>query len=149
VKGKNVDKYYPIIVGAIPAFAYLVLFAFFPKVGLLKGFRDLFVSSVTINCLSVGFLATAKATLISIHNSRIVKWLKDAGAFESTVNYFMDATHLSVVSAIWSSLLLLIDFNDPVKYISAGIAIWIYLATAAMLSMYRIIRLFTKILLKA
>ncbi len=147
--GKSIDKFYPIVVGAIPAFAYLGLFVFFPKMGLLKGFRDLFLAAVTINCLSVGFLATAKATLISIHDSRIVKWMKEAGSYESTVNYFMDATHLSVASAMWSSLLLLVDFNDPLRYILAGIAIWLYLTSAAMLSMYRIVRLFAKILLKA
>lgn len=142
------DNYYPIVFGAIVAFIYLWVFSVYPKYALLKGFRDLFTAALTINSISIGFLATAKATLISIHNSRVVRWMKDAGVYDATIKYFIDAVNLSLLCAIWSSLLLLVDFNDPTRFILAGIAIWVFLVTSATLAMYRIICLFSKILLK-
>lgn len=145
----TLDRYYPIAGAALVAAAYLVLFCFFPKFAVSKGFRDLFIAAVTINSISIGFLVTAKATLISINNSKIVRWLKETGSYSTTIEYFVNAVHWSMSCAVFSSVLLLIDFENPVKYISAGIAIWIFLITAAMLSMYRVIRLLTKILLKA
>jgi hypothetical protein len=143
------DNYYPILGGAIAAFIYLGVFEFYPHIALLKGFRDIFISTTTINAISVGFLATAKATLISIHNSKIIRWMKDTKTYEITISYFMDAVNLSILCAMWSLLLLLIDFNNPIKYILLGIAIWVFLVTSAMLAMYRIIRVFSKILLKS
>jgi len=145
----KIDKYYPLVGGALFALAYLGLFFLYPKFAIAKGFRDIFISAITINAISIGFLATAKAILISIQKSRIVKWMKETGTYETTIQYFMDALSLSMMSAILSMLLLLIDFNNPVKYILFGIAVWVFLFIYSLLSMYRIIDLFSKILRKA
>ena len=142
------DKYYPLAGGAIVSFAYLILFSLYPKFALTKGFRDIFIAAITINAISVGFLATAKATLMSIHDSRVVKWMKETGTYEITITYFVDAVNLSIICAIWSMVLLLIDFSNPVKYIVFGIAVWFFLITSSTLAMYRIIRLFSKVLRK-
>lgn len=147
MKWAKADNYYPIAFGAVAAAAYLVVFSICPKYALLKGFRDLFMAAVTINSISIGFLATAKATMISINNSRIVRWMKETGTYETSIKYFSDAVNLSLCCAVWSSLLLLIDFEDPTRFILAGIAIWVFLCTSATLGMYRIIQLFSKILL--
>ena len=139
----KLDKYYPFIGGAIFAFVYLGLFSICPKFALSKGFRDIFISSITINAISIGFLATAKAILISIHNSKIVKWMKETGTYEVTIKYFMDALSLSMFCAVWSMFLLLIDFNNPIKYIVFCIAEWVFLFISSMLAMYRIICIFS------
>lgn len=143
------DKYYPIAGATIVATAYLIIFQYCPKFATSRGFRDLFVAAVTINAISVGFLVTAKSTLISISNSRVVKWLKETDSYTTTIHYFSDAVHWSFSSAIFSSILLLIDFQDPLRYTLACIAIWLFLITSALLSMYRVINLLTKILLRA
>jgi hypothetical protein len=149
MKESTFDKYYPFIGGAIVAIAYIVLFIFHPQIALAKGFRDIFIASITINAIAVGFLATAKSILISIHNSKIVKWMKETGAYEITINYFMTSLTVSILCALWSMVLLLIDFSNPEKYIEFGIAVWVFLFISAMLAMYRIIRIFSKILRKA
>lgn len=148
MKANIFDKYYPLVGGAIASFAYLWLFAIYPKFALSKGFRDLFIAAITINAISVGFLATAKATLISIYNSSVVKWMKETGTYATTIDYFVDAVTISMWCAFWSMLLLLIDFSDPVKYIVVGIAIWVFLLVSSMLAMYRIICIFSKVLRK-
>jgi hypothetical protein len=94
-------------------------------------------------------LVTAKSMLISISNSRVVKWLKETGTYITTIQYFSDAVNWSIFSAVLSSLLLLLDFQNPLKYILAGIVIWVFSMTSALLAMYRVIRLLTKILLRA
>lgn len=142
------DNYYPLACGSIVAFAYLGLFLFCPKFALTKGFRDIFISAITINAIVVGFLATAKAILISIQNSVVVKWMKDTGTYETTIKYFMDAILLSMWCAVWSMFLLLIDFNNPVKYILWWISVWVFVFVYAILSTYRIIRIFSKVLRK-
>jgi hypothetical protein len=142
------DQYYPLIGGVIIAFVYLVLFSFFPKFTISKGFRDIFIAAITINAISIGFLATAKAILISINQSKIVKWMKETGTYNTIIKYFMDALVLSMLCAVWSMFLLLIDFSNPVKYILFCIATWVFLFTASMLSMYRIVAIFSKILRK-
>ena len=143
------DNYYPLIGGAIIALAYIGLFIVYPKFALTKGFRDIFISAITINAISIGFLATAKAILISIHDSKVVKWMKDTGSYDTTIQYFMEALVLSMLCALWSMLLLLIDFTDPIKYIVFCIALWAFLFIWSMLSMYRIISIFSKVLRKA
>lgn len=144
----RVDKYYPVICSAVIAFAYLGLFAAYPKFALQKGFRDIFIATITVNAISVGFLATAKATLLSIHSSKVVRWMKDSGTYETTIIYFMDAVNISIVCAIWSMVVLLIDFNDPVKYILFCIDVWLFLVAYSLMTMYRVIRVFSKILRK-
>jgi len=75
-----------------------------------------------------------------------MNWLKNGGLYEVTIDYFMDAIHLSMWTAILSGLMLLIDFKDPVKIALAAVAIWIFLGASAIFATLRVIRLFSKIL---
>lgn len=149
MKENSFEKYYPLVGGALCAFVYLGIFNLYPKFALAKGFRDIFIAAITINAISIGFLATAKAILISIHSSDIVKWMKETGAYDTTIKYFMSPLILSMLCAIWSMFLLLIDFGNPIKYIVLCIALWIWILMSSMLAMYRIIHIFSKILYKA
>lgn len=145
----GISKHYPIIIGALAAFGYLLLFEHYPKYALTKGLRDLITASITISAIGIGFLATAKATIMSLASSKIVKWLKEAGAYTSIIICFMDAVEFCIASTLISGLLLLIDFQDPPKYFLCGVAIWVFATTSALVATYRIIRLFSKILQKA
>jgi hypothetical protein len=145
----KIDKYYPFLGGALFAFAYVGVFLFYPKIALSKGFRDIFIAAITVNAISIGFLATAKAILISIQGSKIVRWMKETGAYDTTIQYFMSALFLSMLCAVWSMFLLLLDFADPIKYIIFFIALWVLLFVWSMLATYRIIAIFSKVLLKS
>lgn len=149
MRGNKLEQYYPVACGAVASFAYLGLFLFCPSFSLANRFRDLFVAAITINAISAGFLAAAQATLISIHDSRVIIWMKESGVYEVTIKHFKDAVVLSMTCAVLSMLLLLIDFNKPMKYILLGIAIWIFNFVYAMLAMYRIVNIFSKVLQKS
>jgi hypothetical protein len=149
MKGNKIEQYYPVVCGAIAGFAYLGLFLLYPKFSLTNRFRELFVASITINAISAGFLAAAEATIISINNSKVIVWMKDTGVYETTITHFKDAVVLSLSCAVLSMLLLLIDFNNPVKYIIWGISTWFFGFTYSVLAMYRIINIFSKVLQKS
>lgn len=146
MRNKYIDNYYPLVIGAIVSLLYLFLFSVYPKYALLHSLRDLFLASITINSIYIAFIATAKATLIAINGSKVIKNLKESGTYQTLIKYFVDAVNISLICAIWSALVLLIDFSNPTKYILFGIAVWIFLSTTSTLYMYRIIRLFSKIL---
>ncbi|MFA6412383.1 MAG: hypothetical protein WCW53_06760 [Syntrophales bacterium] len=148
MEGK-IDKYYPVVGGAVIALLYLLLFHLCPKLALNKGFRDILIAAITVNAIAVGFLATAKATLMSIYNSRVIKWMKSTNTYVKTIIYFGDAVNASIFCGIYSMILLLIDFSNPIKHILFLLAVWVFLMAIALLAMHRIIRIFSKILRKA
>lgn len=149
MKTAGISKYYPIIIGAIAAVGYLWLFNCYPRYALTKGLRDLITASISISAIGIGFLATAKATIMSLASSKIVKWMKETGAYTSIIICFMDAIELCIASTLISGLLLLMDFQDPPKYFLLGVTIWVFATTSALVATHRIIRLFSKILQKA
>ena len=149
MKVNKYEQYYPVTFGAIASFAYLLVFLLYPSFSLTNRFRDIFIASITINAISAGFLAAAEATVISINNSKVIVWMKDSGVYEKTITYFKDAVVLSIACAVFSMLLLLIDFNNPVKYILWGISTWVFGFAYSMLAMYRVINIFSKVIKKS
>lgn len=143
------EQYYPVVGGAIAGFAYMGLFLVYPTFSLTNRFRDLFVAGITINAIFAGFLAAAEATIISINNSKVIIWMKDSGVYGTTITHFRDAVLVSIACAVLSMLLLLIDFNNPVKYILWGIATWVFGFTYSILTMYRVINIFSKVIKKS
>lgn len=144
----TVDKYYPVVIGGLISLLYLYLFKRFPKYALPANLRDLITAATTIASIAVGFLATAKAVLVSISNSDVIQWMKDGGHYDTIIDYFVTAIHYCLLTALWSGMLLLIDFKDPTKIVLAAVAIWVFLSVAALFSTYRVISLFSTILKK-
>lgn len=140
------DKYYPICFGAIASFLYLALFSKYPKYALPANIRDLIMAATTISAIAVGFLATAEAIIVSISRSDILQWMKDGGHYETTIDYFVDAIHFCMTTAILSGLMLLIDYKDPVKIVLWVVAAWVFIAVSGLFATYRVISLFSTIL---
>lgn len=145
---ENLDRIFPHLLALGGIGAYVALYHWFPQYALPKNLKDLLTASATISSIAVGFMATAKATVLSISDSRPVKWLKEAGQFNTLVDYFMTAIHYSMATAILSALMLLFDFQNLPSFAVYFIGSWVFLSIGALSSGYRIIRLYAGILRK-
>jgi len=142
------DKYYPIAIGALAGILHLLLFSRYPKYALPVNIRDLITAATTIASIAVGFLATAKAILVSMNNSEIIQWMKDGGLYDTTIDYFVEAIYFCMSTAVLSGLLLLIDFKDPIKIALSAVTVWVFLSVTSLLATHRVIRLFSTLLKK-
>lgn len=140
------DKIYPHLAAFLGVGAYLLLNYYFPQHSLPKNLKDLFAASASISSIVVGFLATAKATLLSISSGRSIKWMKSGGQYQILISYFMTAVHYSILTAVVSALLLLLNFEKLPPYAAYFVCLWILLAVGSLFSGYRIIRLYSTIL---
>jgi len=143
---ENLDKAYPHLFAIIAAGAYLYLNYIYPQHTLPKNLKDLLTASATINSIVVGFLATAKATLLSISGGRAIKWMKTGGQYQTLIAYFMTAVHYSIVTAVVSALMLLFNFDKLPPFAAYFVCFWVFLSVGSLCSGYRIIRLYSTIL---
>lgn len=143
------DKVYPHALAVLAAAGYAVVCWYYPKYALPKNMKDLLTASATISSIVVGFLATAKATLLSISHSKSVKWMKQGNQYQTLIDYFMTAVHYSIFTAVLSALMLLFDFSNLPQYARYFVGLWIFLSVGSLSSGYRIILLYASILRNA
>jgi hypothetical protein len=142
------DKLYPHIVATLVGVGYFVFMSFSTKFVLHPNLKELFTASATISSIAVGFLATAKATLLSINRSRVVKWMKDGGVYVTMIDYCMTAVHYCLFTTVFSALLLLMDFKKVDTISITLVSVWVFFAVGSLLTGYRIIRLYSYVLRK-
>lgn len=140
------DAIYPHVIAVIAAASYLYLNYKYPQYTLPKNLKDLLTASATINSIVVGFLATAKATLLSISGGRAIKFMKSGGKYNVLIAYFMTAVHYSILTAVASALMLLFNFDKLPPYAAYFVCFWVFLSVGSLFSGYRIIRLYSTIL---
>lgn len=145
----KLDEVYPHVLALAFAGAYLYLNYKYPLYTLPKNLKDLLTASATINSIVVGFLATAKATLLSISGGRAIKWMKTGGQYQTLISYFMTAVHYSIVTAVVSALMLLFNFDKLPPFAAYFVCFWVFLSVGSLFSGYRIIRLYSTILRKS
>ena len=140
-----IEKIYPIAFGIFSSIIYLL---FFRNYSLSGSVTNLFSSTVTISSIAVGFLAATKAILFSIQEHKFIKQLKQSDAYYILVNYLMTSIYFCFITSIVSAFLLLIDLKryESFAFCKIFFAIWLFLAIASVLSCFRIIRIFDKIL---
>lgn len=106
---------------------------------------QLITSILSVSAIIVGFLATAKSILISMDGSRVVRMLKEARKYDSLVQYFMSAINWSMILAGTSAVVLLVDTKESKDWHWIPFAIWCTILTIASCSAYRVIRIYTRI----
>lgn len=142
------DKAYPHIVAVLAGLGYFLFLLQFKEYVVHPNMKDLLTASATISSIAVGFLATSKATLLSINSSRVVKWMKDGGVYNTMIDYFMTAVHYCMATAVYSALLLLVNFTKSSQMNLILITVWVFLSVGSLLTGYRIIRLYSDVLRK-
>lgn len=140
-----VERSYPVVGSLIVTLGYLKFHDHFGFVS-RPALGNLFTAVVNVSAIAVGFLATAQSILFSLENKRVTQFLKSAGAFNSLIDYMMEAIHISFALAGISAFALLIDLKTPRHWHIYGFAAWLFFLCLAALDYYRIVSIFTRIL---
>jgi len=141
----KIERWYPLAIGTLAALTSFGLGLRYP-LQLPPSMKDVLTATTTLSSIIVAFLAAVQAILFSINHEQVIRNLKQASVYKKLINYLMDAIHWSISLAIISSAGLILDFSIPQKWYSYAFFIWLFILTVALLSCYRIIRLFNKIL---
>jgi len=137
------EKSYPLIGGAAVGGIYAAV----SRLGCPPASaKDLLAAMVTVSAISVGFLATAKAILISLDDRPIIRELKETGHYKHVVTYLLRAVHVSFALAVLSAIGLLFDWKQPKWWYGWLFAIWVGFAVVTALACYRVITIFGKVL---
>lgn len=115
--------------------------------GLPAGTKEALVALVSVSAIAVGFIATAKMILLTIDQRRVLRMLKQEGAFATLVTYMMQAITWSFASAILAGLALFLLGAVPDRWFGVLFACLSFVVTVAAVRSYQVTRIFTKILL--
>lgn len=142
---ERTERWYPFVAGLLTGIIFLIACR---NCELPKSVKDLLTAALTIGSITIGFVATAKSILFSIEQKRIIRILKDVSKFKVLVRYLMAAIHWSFAWAALSGLGLLIDFESPALWHTWIFSIWVWFTVTACLTYYRVIKMFSLILLQ-
>jgi hypothetical protein len=109
--------------------------------------KELFPVVISISAIAVGFLATAKSILLSLDERPVVRHLKQLGGYDVLVWYLLTAVNWSLIASLVSALFLLFMNNRDTWLYRDAFAVWAAITTIAILTCYRVIRLFARILI--
>lgn len=112
----------------------------------LEKLPPLFSVIISVAAISVGFLGTAKAILISISDTKLMRTLKKCGQIRRLMNYLFSAIWSSLILVVVSASYLLIDFKADSYWTTALLAIWFGITGFALCSNVRLIYNFGKIM---
>ena len=141
--GAIIERWYPRVIGFLFALTYLI---FFRDWQIPDSAQNLLLAIVSISAISVGFLATTKSILISIDQKRIIEQLRRVGYYQILVNYIMGAVRWSFALSILSAICLLMDWKQMTPWNQVVLAVWLFVLATALLSCYRVIHIFGKLL---
>jgi len=111
-----------------------------------EAFATLFSNTISLAGIAVGFLATAQSIMLSVGERRLLRQFRQIGYEKHLHQYFMDAIHSSFGLGIVSGLCLLADAKSEPSSFRQVTAVWLFVLCLAVLSYYRIVSLFMKVL---
>ncbi|WP_211750346.1 hypothetical protein [Paenibacillus sp. Marseille-Q4541] len=137
------EKLYPLILSLLGPFV-VIYFKLIPSD--IANFKDILNSTISIGSIAVGFLAAAVTLLPSLGSNKLVKVLKQMGAYTKLIKYLISAIVALFLTSLLSvlGLFLVQDSMGIINRIFLGV--WIYAFIFSILSSFRVIRNFTKFL---
>ena len=139
-----IERLAPLLLGGIASSLY---FVFGRSVSLAPGLRDVFYATVNIAAIGVGFLLTASSILVAVDGKWIVRRAKESGAYKLLVRYLIAATYWCLTVAVVSSVALLFNPAWKLGWYRYGMAAWLFFAGAAFASLWRVLLVFSQMLL--
>ncbi len=143
--GLALEKSYPFIIAGAATIYYYFFLREYP---VPETMNSIFLSVINISAIFIGFLMTSKSILFSLHGRdvRTIEWIKGVNLYQSLIDYMMTAIHLCFFLAIYSAACLLSKSCIEPYYYTHMLGFWSFLIIAAVLSCYRVIHIFSKIL---
>jgi hypothetical protein len=109
--------------------------------------KDVLGAVVNISAIFVAFLSTIWSILISMENKRVIQLLKDAEYDKLLFQYLSAAIRWLFILAVISAVGLLIDFTQPKNWYHCAFSFWLFVLVTSFISCWRIIRIFSKVLI--
>lgn len=142
MRGK-IEKYYPIVMGSVAA----VLFYFtVNNAKLPNSIHNIFSAAANLSAIAIGFLGAAMAIVLAITNSRVIKSLKQTGAYVRLINYFDSAIKASFCLAVLSFFGLLVDTTSVGLLQTMFATVYVFFLIVSGAKVYRVIDVFSHIL---
>ena len=143
------EKSYPYILGVL---AGICLFFFLPDNGVNKSIRDLPNPLLTVTAISLGFIGTTQAILMSIAGSRIIRTLsKPDQSGKSYIDdlhgYVGQATWLAILATVLATLAILIPLEEA-SIKRSYLAIWLSVTVTAFCAFIRVVTVMSSLLKK-
>ncbi|ALS27212.1 hypothetical protein IJ21_18110 [Paenibacillus sp. 32O-W] len=123
-----------------------VALAFFLQISAsdFENFKDILASAINISAITAGFLATAMSLLITLTNDSVIQRIKSFKLYNGLVQYLKSAIAWTFMVALISAAGLFL--NKEHSYTEGFFYLWIFFCVVGFVSVYRIIRLLSKIL---
>ncbi|GEL74609.1 hypothetical protein MVI01_63930 [Myxococcus virescens] len=120
----------------------------FPEWKLPSDLGQLFSSTLDLGAIAIGFLATAKAVLLSIQGSPAVTKMRGTGLYEGLLRFILRAIQATFTLAAYSLVAIFLEkaFDHSTLKWQLVVLIWIFLVVTAGLACYRVIDVFFTIL---
>jgi hypothetical protein len=142
------ERWYPFCGGAIVGLLYFFVPTLnsyvFPETT-----PQLLSAVVSVGGISLGFLMTAKAILISVDDRPFIQRIKEARLYKRIIRYMRSAIFWSFALTLLSAVALIFDYKGHTTWDAPHVwatAIWFAIATAAILSYIRVSRIWYAIL---
>ncbi len=107
-------------------------------------------SIINVSGILIGFMATAKAILVSIQNRRVIQFLRESGAYAMLIAYIMSAIRGCFLVLVLSAAGTLVDLASFrwLGLVHLAIGFWVGVVVYAGVASYRIVHLVSKVLSK-
>lgn len=139
------ERVFPFVTASAAAWVY---FHYIRRIPLAPKLKDLLPASLNVAAIGIGFLVSAKAILLSVANSRILRNLRTSGAFGLLIAYFIQATWWSASVAVLSAALLWFDMSVVSPKKETVLVCWIVCCGGAFGASARVVWLFGKLVRK-
>ncbi len=138
-----IERWFPLCIAVLIVGANVLFLKYSPSKESLK---DLFNATFNLGGIILGFLTASKAILFSIDEKYTIKQLRSAGVYRKLINYFMDTIRWSFVLIVFDIVCLSISWDPPADWHKYVINVWIFIISTTLLSCYRVVSVFSKIL---
>lgn len=108
--------------------------------------NNLLPAALNVSAIAVGFIVSAKAILLSLANSRVVKRLRERGSYKRLIQFFVSATWWGGAVTLLSAGLLWLDLPNrlpPKKEFL--VCVWVFCCGGCLGSSFRAVVLFGKL----
>lgn len=132
-----IEKFIERFAGLLGAALAVGCYAFFGLFGKLPAnFTSLLEASVNVNAIAVGFLAGAKAILLSANDQHVVQGLRKAGQLKVLMGFFISAIWWCLAATFVSAILLVVDLDHAHRAVLGG---WMGLIGGSIASCVRVV----------
>lgn len=108
-----------------------------------SGFTSLLEASVNVSAIAVGFLAAAKAILLSAGDQQVIKALRAADQLKRLMRYFIAAIWWCLITTVLSAILLVVDLAIAPRWV---LGIWMFLTGGSVAACVRVIWIYNSTL---